>query len=55
MVATIDIQSVSNFKPSEGRSYNAGELLTDQKRHVAVDTLGLTLVVAVLSACSQDN
>ncbi len=40
---------------SLGRSWDAGKKVNGTKRHVAVDTLGLLLVVLVTAASVQDR
>jgi transposase len=37
------------------RGFDAGKKINGRKRHIAVDTLGLLLVVIVTAACVQDN
>jgi putative transposase len=52
--AIIDSQSVKAAEGGEQRGYDAGKKINGRKRHIAVDTLGLLLVVVVHSACIQD-
>lgn len=55
--AVIDSQSVKAAetvgKPSRG--YDAGKKINGRKRHIAVDTIGLLLVVLVTAASTQDR
>ncbi len=53
-VAIIDSQSVKTAEGGEQRDYDAGKKITGRKRHIAVDTLGLLLVVVVHAASLQD-
>lgn len=52
--AVIDSQSVKTAEGGEQRQYDAGKKITGRKRHIAVDTLGLLLVVVVHAADLQD-
>jgi len=52
--AIIDSQSVKTAEGGEQREYDAGKKVTGRKRHIAVDTLGLLLVVVVHAADIQD-
>lgn len=54
-VAIIDSQSVKTVGKSRQRGYDAGKKIKGRKRHIAVDTLGLLLVVVVHSAGLQDR
>ena len=55
--AIIDAQSVraADTVPRSSRGFDAGKKLNGRKRHLAVDTLGLLLVVWVTSAAVQDR
>jgi putative transposase len=51
--ASIDSQSVKTAGGGE-RGYDGGKKVQGRKRHIAVDTLGLLLAVAVTAACVDD-
>ena len=55
--AIIDSQSVraADTVPRRSRGWDAGKKVNGRKRHLAVDTLGLVLVVVVTAACVQDR
>lgn len=55
--AIIDSQSVraADTVPSSSRGYDAGKKVNGRKRHLAVDTRGLLLVVLVTAASVQDR
>jgi putative transposase len=55
--AVIDSQSVraAETVPRASRGYDAGKGVNGRKRHIAVDTLGLLLVVLVTAASVQDR
>ena len=52
--AVIDSQSIRTAEGGESRGFDGGKRITGRKRHIAVDTLGLLLVVVVHSAGIQD-
>jgi putative transposase len=53
--AILDSQSVKTTESSGERGYDAGKKVNGVKRHVLVDTLGLILLVKVLTADIQDR
>jgi transposase len=55
--AVVDSQSVraADTVPRASRGWDAGKKVNGRKRHLAVDTMGLLLVVLVTSACVQDR
>jgi transposase len=55
--AIIDSQSVKGAEMigAESRGYDGGKKINGRKRHIAVDTLGLLLVVVVTVASIQDR
>jgi transposase len=55
--AIIDSQSVKAAETvgAASRGYDAGKKINGRKRHIAVDTLGLLLIVLVTAACVQDR
>jgi putative transposase len=53
--AIVDSQSVKTTETSGVRGYDAGKKINGIKRHLLVDTLGLILVVQVLTADIQDR
>lgn len=53
-VAIVDSQSVDTAEGGEERGYDAGKKVTGRKRHIAVDSLGLLLMVVVHAANLQD-
>jgi putative transposase len=55
--AIVDSQSVraADTVPKHSRGWDAGKKVNGRKRHLAVDTLGLLLVVMVTAASVQDR
>ncbi|WSV36255.1 transposase [Streptomyces sp. NBC_01077] len=55
--AVIDSQSLRAAETVAvgSRGWDAGKKVNERKRHLAVDTLGLMLVVLVTAACVQDR
>jgi transposase len=55
--AIIDSQSVraADTVPRSSRGWDAGKKVNGRKRHLAVDSLGLLLLVLVTAACVQDR
>ncbi len=53
--AILDSQSVKATETSEARGYDAGKKVNGMKRHLLVDTLGLVLIVLILTADVQDR
>jgi transposase len=55
--AVIDSQSVKAAETvaKDSRGFDAGKKINGRKRHIAVDTLGLLLVVVVTAASVQDR
>jgi putative transposase len=52
---SIDSQTVKATEVADDRSYDGGKKITGRKRHIAVDTLGLLIVVAVTIASADDG
>lgn len=53
--AIIDSQSVKTDEQAEAIGYDGGKRVKGRKRHILVDTLGLLLIVKVLTADIQDR
>lgn len=53
--AILDSQSVKATEMSQLRGFDAGKRIKGLKRHILVDTLGLLLIVMVLTAGQQDR
>ncbi len=52
--AVVDSQTVKTAGPAEDVGYDGGKKIKGRKRHIAVDVLGLLLVVVVHSASVSD-
>jgi putative transposase len=53
--AILDSQSVKATEASESRGYDAGQKVSGIKRHLLVDTVGMALVILVLTADIQER
>lgn len=53
--AIVDSQSVKTVQFGKQRGYDAGKKTKGRKRHIAVDTLGLLLVIVIHAASIQDR
>ena len=53
--AVLDSQPILTGEGGQARGYDTGKRTKDRKRHLAVDALGLVLVVAVTSTSAQDR
>jgi len=51
----VDAQSVKNTDPAEQKGYDAGKKVSGIKRHLAVDTQGLPLAIAITIADVTDR
>ncbi len=52
--ASIDSQTVKSSEHCDSRGYDGGKKITGRKRNIAVDTLGLLLVIVVTVASTDD-
>ena len=52
--ASTDSQTVKATETADSRGYDGAKKITGRKRHIAVDSLGLLLVVAVTTADVAD-
>ncbi len=52
---SLDSQSVKTTAVPSSRGFDAGKKIMGRKRHILVDTMGLTIALVVTRACVQDR